>query len=79
VPNPHRRAESVEQLWFPRQRGSTSVGIVRDRRVSRDEEKRLLDTALGVMNTAAHRHVGGLLHDRISARWSSAAGVARCC
>src|SRR6185295_17050571 len=39
--------------------------IIRDRRVAREEEKRLLDTALGVMNTAAHRHVGELLHDRI--------------
>src|SRR6185295_15447370 len=39
--------------------------IVRDRRVSREEEKRLLDTALGVMNTAAHQYVGELLHDRI--------------
>ena len=39
--------------------------IVRDRRLPREEEKRLLDTALGVMNTAAHRYVGELLHDRI--------------
>jgi len=39
--------------------------IVRDRRVSREEEKRLLDTALGVMNTAAHRCVGEMLHNRI--------------
>ena len=39
--------------------------IVRDRRVSREEEKRLLDTTLGVMNTAAHRYVGELVHDRI--------------
>lgn len=38
---------------------------VRDRRLSRDEEKRLLDTALGVMNTAAHQYVGEMLHDRI--------------
>jgi integrase len=38
---------------------------VRDRRVSRDEEKRLLDTALHKMNTAAHMFVGELLHDRI--------------
>ena len=38
---------------------------IRDRRVSRDEEKRLLDTALGKMNTAAHRYVGEMLHDRI--------------
>jgi integrase len=39
--------------------------IIRDRRVPREEEKRLLDTALGVMNTAAHRHVGEMLHNRI--------------
>jgi integrase len=38
---------------------------VRDRRVSREEEKRLLDTALRRMNTAAHMFVGELLHDRI--------------
>jgi len=38
---------------------------VRDRRLSRDEEKRLLDTALQAMNTAAHQYVGELLHDRI--------------
>jgi len=39
--------------------------VIRDRRVSREEEKRLLDAALGVMNTAAHRHVGEMLHNRI--------------
>src|SRR5262245_15145168 len=39
--------------------------VVRDRRLSRDEEKRLLDTALGVMNTAPHQYVGEMLHDRI--------------
>ena len=38
---------------------------VRDRRLSRDEEKRLLDTALQQMNTASHQYVGELLHDRI--------------
>jgi integrase len=38
---------------------------VRDRRVSREEEKRLLDAALQQMNTAAHQYVGELLHDRI--------------
>jgi hypothetical protein len=38
---------------------------VRDRRVSRDEEKRLLDTALHRMNDAAHMYTGELLHDRI--------------
>jgi hypothetical protein len=39
--------------------------IVRDRRLSREDEKRLLDTALGIMNAAGHRYVGELLHDRI--------------
>jgi integrase len=38
---------------------------IRDRRVSRDEEKRLLDTALTEMNTEAHQFAGALLHDRI--------------
>ncbi len=37
----------------------------RDRRLTRDEEKRLLDTALQKMNTAEHQFVGALLHDRI--------------
>jgi integrase len=37
---------------------------IRDRRVSREEEKRLLDAALA-MNTWEHRYVGRLLHDRI--------------
>jgi len=38
---------------------------IRDRRIPREEEKRLLDTALRRMNTAAHMFVGELLHDRI--------------
>src|SRR5216684_2436973 len=37
----------------------------RDRRILRDEEKRLLDAALQKMNTAEHGFVGALLHDRI--------------
>ena len=37
---------------------------VRDRRVSREEEKRLLDAAIA-MNTWEHRWVGALMHDRI--------------
>ena len=37
----------------------------RDRRLTRDEEKRLLDTALQKMNTPEHQYVGALLHDRI--------------
>jgi hypothetical protein len=39
----------------------------RDRRLSRDEEKRLLDTALQRMNTAEHQFVGPILHDRLIA------------
>ena len=38
---------------------------VRDRRLSREEEKRLLDTALGKMNVPEHQFVGPILHDRI--------------
>jgi integrase len=37
---------------------------VRDRRISREEEKRLLDAALA-MNTWEHRYVGPVMHDRI--------------
>jgi hypothetical protein len=37
----------------------------RDRRLTRDEERRLLDTALQKMNTGEHQFVGALLHDRI--------------
>jgi integrase len=37
---------------------------VRDRRISREEEKRLLDAAIA-MNTWEHRWVGPLMHDRI--------------
>ena len=37
----------------------------RDRRLTRDEERRLLDTALQKMNTPEHQNVGALLHDRI--------------
>jgi integrase len=38
---------------------------IRDRRLLRDEEKRLLDAALQKMNTPEHQFVGALLHDRI--------------
>ena len=38
---------------------------VRDRRLSRDEEKQLLEAALQKMNTPEHGYVGPLLHDRI--------------
>jgi integrase len=37
----------------------------RDRRLTREEEKQLLDAALTKMNTAEHQFVGPLLHDRI--------------
>ena len=37
----------------------------RDRRLAKDEERRLLDAALQKMNTAEHQFTGALLHDRI--------------
>lgn len=37
---------------------------MRDRRLARDEEKQLLDTALTKMNTPEHQYVGPILHDR---------------
>jgi integrase len=37
----------------------------RDRRLARDEERRLLDAALQKMNTGEHQFTGALLHDRI--------------
>jgi integrase len=43
---------------------NTKAETVRDRRISRDEEKRLLDAAIA-MNTWEHRWVGPLMHDRI--------------
>src|SRR5258708_13291739 len=52
---------------FPRfgVRMNKKAETVRDRRVSREEEKRLLDTALHKMNDGVHMFVGELLHDRI--------------
>jgi integrase len=43
---------------------NTKAETVRDRRISREEEKRLLDAALS-MNTWEHKYVGSLMHDRI--------------
>jgi integrase len=37
----------------------------RDRRLTREEEKQLLDMALSRMNTPEHQYAGPLLHDRI--------------
>jgi hypothetical protein len=37
----------------------------RDRRLTREEEKRLLDTALQKMNDGEHQFTGPLLDDRI--------------
>ena len=37
----------------------------RDRRLTREEERKLLDTALTRMNTPEHQYAGPLLHDRI--------------
>ena len=39
--------------------------VSRDRRIPRDEEKRLLDTALEKMSAPEHQYAGKLLHDRI--------------
>ena len=39
--------------------------VVRDRRISHGEEKRLLDSALKEMNQPQHQFVGEMLHDRI--------------
>lgn len=46
-------------------RMNKKLETTRDRRLSREEEKRLLDTALQTMNTPEHQVVGPLLHDRI--------------
>jgi hypothetical protein len=46
-------------------RMNKKLETTRDRRLTRDEEKRLLDTALQKMNTPEHQFVGPLLHDRI--------------
>ena len=43
---------------------NTKAETVRDRRISREEEKRLLDAALA-MNTWEHKYVGPLMHDRV--------------
>lgn len=43
---------------------NTKAETVRDRRISREEEKGLLDAALA-MNTWEHKYVGPLMHDRI--------------
>lgn len=39
--------------------------LVRERRLTQAEEKRLLETALEKMNTGEHRFAGPLLHDRL--------------
>jgi hypothetical protein len=56
----------VEKLLFHRfgVRLNQKAETVRDRRISRDEEKRLLDAAIA-MNRWEHRWVGPLMHDRI--------------
>ena len=46
-------------------RMNKKLETLRDRRLSRNEEKQLLDTALTRMNTAEHQFVGALLHDRL--------------
>ena len=51
-------------MWFG-VRMNKKLETTRDRRLTRDEEKRLLDTALHEMNTTVHQSVGPILHDRI--------------
>jgi integrase len=46
-------------------RMNKKLETTRDRRLPREEEKRLLDTALQKMNTPEHQFAGPLLHDRI--------------
>ena len=46
-------------------RMNKKLETTRDRRLTREEEKRLLDTALHKMNTPVHQFVGPILHDRI--------------
>jgi integrase len=46
-------------------RMNKKVETARDRRLTREEERKLLDAALQEMNTPAHQYVGPLLHDRI--------------
>ena len=46
-------------------RMNKKLETTRDRRLTREEEKRLLDTALQTLNTPEHQVVGPLLHDRI--------------
>ncbi len=46
-------------------RMNKKLETTRDRRLTREEEKRLLDTALEQMNVGEHRFAGPLLHDRI--------------
>jgi hypothetical protein len=46
-------------------RMNKKLETTRDRRLSREEEKRLLDTALQKMNAPEHQFVGPLLHDRV--------------
>ena len=53
--------------------------IVRDQRVPRDEERRLLEMALGVMNKRRTSTSASCCTTASSARWSSAVGAVRCC
>src|SRR3989449_4165354 len=46
-------------------RMNKKLETTRDRRLTREEEKLLLDTALEKMNAPEHQFVGPLLHDRI--------------
>jgi integrase len=53
------------QIRVAKSRLNKKAETARDRRLTRDEERRLLDTALQKMNTAEHQFAGALRHDRI--------------
>jgi hypothetical protein len=52
--------------------------VSRGRRISREEERRLLDTALGTMNTPRTDMLGNCCTTGSSARSNSVAGAAKC-
>lgn len=54
-------------------RMNKKLETTRDRRLTREEEKRLLDTALQTMNVGEHQFTGPLLHDRLIG------AIERCC
>jgi hypothetical protein len=70
----YHRQVSLPPLRYPAEREG---GDLRDRRISREEEKRPLDAAMA-MNKWQYRWVGRLMHDRIIGASSCAADSERC-